>query len=149
MALYNKVVNLISRPPDRRTTIECQELVDWLKGRSRLFANVKYGKQRFCCMQFLSVFANVMYVFLFSSFFGSFSVFANVMYVFLFFKCSFSLSLLTTCMVRNVFCCMQFLSVFANVMYGKERFCVVCSFCLLYTSPSPRDMLRSRMPSSA
>ena len=122
MALYNKVVNLISRPPDRRTTIECQELVDWLKGRSRLFANVKYGKQRFCCMQFLSVFANVMYVFLFL-------------------KCSFSLSLLTTCMVRNVFCCMQFLSVFANVMYGKERFCVVCSFSLsLLTSCVVRNV---------
>ena len=24
-----------------------------------------------------------------------------------------------------------------------------CMFCLLYTSPSPRDMRRSRMPSSA
>ena len=25
----------------------------------------------------------------------------------------------------------------------------VCDICLLYTSPSPRDMRRSRMPSSA
>ena len=25
----------------------------------------------------------------------------------------------------------------------------LCSFCLLYTSPSPRDRTRSRMPSSA
>ena len=100
MALYNKVVNLISRPPDRRTTIECQELVDWLKGRSRLFANVKYGKQRFCYMQFVSVFANVMYVFLFLVSFSvfanvmyvfSFSVFANVMYVFLFYAVSLCL----------------------------------------------------------
>ena len=46
MALYSKVINLISRPPQSRTTIECQELVDWLKGKSRLFANVKYGKKR-------------------------------------------------------------------------------------------------------
>ena len=28
-------------------------------------------------------------------------------------------------------------------------FCELYSDCLLYTSPSPRDMLRSRMPSSA
>ena len=27
--------------------------------------------------------------------------------------------------------------------------CVVYDFCLLYTSPSPRDRTRSRMPSSA
>ncbi|KAK7090258.1 uncharacterized protein [Littorina saxatilis] len=42
MAMYNKVVNLISRPPQERTTLECQELVDWLKARSRLFATLKY-----------------------------------------------------------------------------------------------------------
>ena len=28
-------------------------------------------------------------------------------------------------------------------------FCVLAYFCLLYTSPSPRDRTRSRMPSSA
>ena len=28
-------------------------------------------------------------------------------------------------------------------------FCTSLNFCLLYTSPSPRDMRRSRMPSSA
>ena len=34
--------------------------------------------------------------------------------------------------------------------YGKpEVFSVNGIFCLLYTSPSPRDMRRSRMPSSA
>ena len=27
--------------------------------------------------------------------------------------------------------------------------CELCSVCLLYTSPSPRDTVRSRMPSSA
>ena len=30
----------------------------------------------------------------------------------------------------------------------KPRVCV-CVRCLLYTSPSPRDMYKSRMPSSA
>ena len=37
----------------------------------------------------------------------------------------------------------------ANISYailGKEE---SCTGCLLYTSPSPRDMRRSRMPSSA
>ena len=32
---------------------------------------------------------------------------------------------------------------------GKSRFNHNCSSCLLYTSPSPRDRTRSRMPSSA
>ena len=32
---------------------------------------------------------------------------------------------------------------------GKDEEYVVCAFCLLYTSPSPRDGLLSRMPSSA
>ena len=31
----------------------------------------------------------------------------------------------------------------------KEELCVVIEVCLLYTSPSPRDRTRSRMPSSA
>ena len=30
-----------------------------------------------------------------------------------------------------------------------ETLRLICSFCLLYTSPSPRDGLLSRMPSSA
>ena len=30
-----------------------------------------------------------------------------------------------------------------------EYFIALCEFCLLYTSPSPRDTERSRMPSSA
>ena len=30
-----------------------------------------------------------------------------------------------------------------------ESLCDQCWYCLLYTSPSPRDMRRSRMPSSA
>ena len=32
-----------------------------------------------------------------------------------------------------------------NLPNTKERF----SYCLLYTSPSPRDLAQSRMPSSA
>ena len=31
----------------------------------------------------------------------------------------------------------------------KPIFCDECKSCLLYTSPSPRDRTRSRMPSSA
>ena len=37
--------------------------------------------------------------------------------------------------------------------YGEPMYCgfgwVQCTPCLLYTSPSPRDRTRSRMPSSA
>ena len=33
--------------------------------------------------------------------------------------------------------------------FGKNHFDYVFNFCLLYTSPSPRDGLLSRMPSSA
>ena len=47
-----------------------------------------------------------------------------------------------------------------KMMYEKERIDLACAFrwtarmgmyeaCLLYTSPSPRDRTRSRMPSSA
>ena len=32
---------------------------------------------------------------------------------------------------------------------GKERLSACLQTCLLYTSPSPRDRTRSRMPSSA
>ena len=32
---------------------------------------------------------------------------------------------------------------------GGDEFCLLAEACLLYTSPSPRDMRRSRMPSSA
>ena len=34
-------------------------------------------------------------------------------------------------------------------VYGACRMCVVEDDCLLYTSPSPRDLSTSRMPSSA
>ena len=37
---------------------------------------------------------------------------------------------------------------FREVVPGRDAVAVVC-FCLLYTSPSPRDRTRSRMPSSA
>ena len=36
-----------------------------------------------------------------------------------------------------------------NELYNKIPILGVCLGCLLYTSPSPRDMPRSRMPSSA
>ena len=32
---------------------------------------------------------------------------------------------------------------------GSTNYCLMDLTCLLYTSPSPRDMRRSRMPSSA
>ena len=35
------------------------------------------------------------------------------------------------------------------LQYGFVEFCQDCKDCLLYTSPSPRDGLLSRMPSSA
>ena len=45
----------------------------------------------------------------------------------------------------------QWVPEFARVYLQEkwEREHVVCTFCLLYTSPSPRDRTRSRMPSSA
>ena len=39
-----------------------------------------------------------------------------------------------------------------TVAFVEERKCIgcdQCTICLLYTSPSPRDRTRSRMPSSA
>jgi len=36
-----------------------------------------------------------------------------------------------------------------EISADKEEFTTVCDACLLYTSPSPRDGLLSRMPSSA
>lgn len=43
MAMYDNIVNLIQRPPEARSSMECLELVNWLKGKSRnLFSNVKY-----------------------------------------------------------------------------------------------------------
>ena len=33
--------------------------------------------------------------------------------------------------------------------FGQVAFVAVGSYCLLYTSPSPRDLSTSRMPSSA
>ena len=33
--------------------------------------------------------------------------------------------------------------------FSAVLFCLCCVCCLLYTSPSPRDQLSSRMPSSA
>ena len=36
-----------------------------------------------------------------------------------------------------------------NNMFGVFEFAQECVSCLLYTSPSPRDGLLSRMPSSA
>ena len=36
-----------------------------------------------------------------------------------------------------------------QVLRGLERMMDAADFCLLYTSPSPRDQRGSRMPSSA
>ena len=36
-----------------------------------------------------------------------------------------------------------------NAGYTVKTFDLMCDDCLLYTSPSPRDRTRSRMPSSA
>ena len=36
-----------------------------------------------------------------------------------------------------------------NTKVATHHFCSKCGICLLYTSPSPRDGLLSRMPSSA
>eukprot|EP00831_Metopus_contortus_P011653 TRINITY_DN14645_c0_g1_i2.p1 TRINITY_DN14645_c0_g1~~TRINITY_DN14645_c0_g1_i2.p1 ORF type:complete len:130 (-),score=26.21 TRINITY_DN14645_c0_g1_i2:125-514(-) len=36
-----------------------------------------------------------------------------------------------------------------KILIEKKNRYVVCSLCLLYTSPSPRDLSTSRMPSSA
>ena len=41
------------------------------------------------------------------------------------------------------------LTSFGGLKSGPRGFCVTESFCLLYTSPSPRDATLSRMPSSA
>ena len=38
---------------------------------------------------------------------------------------------------------------FLPTVYGLYFTTIIMSTCLLYTSPSPRDVLRSRMPSSA
>ena len=43
----------------------------------------------------------------------------------------------------------QFATGFAMTFYYKPTVVEAYSSCLLYTSPSPRDMRRSRMPSSA
>ena len=36
-----------------------------------------------------------------------------------------------------------------QIFFSLKNFWALSSFCLLYTSPSPRDRTRSRMPSSA
>ncbi|KAK7479019.1 hypothetical protein BaRGS_00029780, partial [Batillaria attramentaria] len=46
-SMYHKVLALIKLPPEQRSTRECQELVDWLRAKSKILANVKYGKRRF------------------------------------------------------------------------------------------------------
>ena len=44
----------------------------------------------------------------------------------------------------------EFLSTFGNVFEKTEWIAErVFNYCLLYTSPSPRDLSTSRMPSSA
>ena len=41
------------------------------------------------------------------------------------------------------------LSKFLLIKLSREQSRVLCTACLLYTSPSPRDKRQSRMPSSA
>ncbi|KAL8578331.1 hypothetical protein ACOMHN_031705 [Nucella lapillus] len=41
MAQYKKIEHLISQPAESRTTAECQEHVDWLKSKSKIFDDVK------------------------------------------------------------------------------------------------------------
>ena len=36
-----------------------------------------------------------------------------------------------------------------QALFTSEKFCDQYGICLLYTSPSPRDLSTSRMPSSA
>ena len=36
-----------------------------------------------------------------------------------------------------------------DISFGERKFISLLRICLLYTSPSPRDRTRSRMPSSA
>ena len=43
----------------------------------------------------------------------------------------------------------QFLVILCNSLQAREKSRVHGAICLLYTSPSPRDGLLSRMPSSA
>ena len=43
----------------------------------------------------------------------------------------------------------QLVTRFVNMMMWDGKKSVAFKICLLYTSPSPRDMRRSRMPSSA
>ena len=43
----------------------------------------------------------------------------------------------------------NFLENIDNNIYVNQKFYKIINFCLLYTSPSPRDGIGSRMPSSA
>ncbi|XP_041352079.1 uncharacterized protein LOC121370722 [Gigantopelta aegis] len=39
--LYEKVVDLVVRPPTQRTDFQCQELVSWFRNKAKIFHNVK------------------------------------------------------------------------------------------------------------
>eukprot|EP00656_Telonema_subtile_P050456 TRINITY_DN6536_c0_g1_i3.p1 TRINITY_DN6536_c0_g1~~TRINITY_DN6536_c0_g1_i3.p1 ORF type:complete len:104 (-),score=9.98 TRINITY_DN6536_c0_g1_i3:18-329(-) len=45
--------------------------------------------------------------------------------------------------------CLQSFRALRGPTSGPRVHCACCAACLLYTSPSPRDRTRSRMPSSA
>ena len=49
----------------------------------------------------------------------------------------------------NVFSDGEFQPSLEETVRGQDVFIVQSTICLLYTSPSPRDRTRSRMPSSA
>ena len=52
-------------------------------------------------------------------------------------------------MVRGMMANEKFIQESSRCVYENDEIIVVHSFCLLYTSPSPRDVEESRMPSSA
>ena len=42
--LYDKVVNIVSKPPDERTNGEIDAILPWFRKRSELFKSQKAGK---------------------------------------------------------------------------------------------------------
>ena len=53
----------------------------------------------------------------------------------------------TGCVDRGVW--LRIAKQFLSCALVRDRGIVFCHYCLLYTSPSPRDRQKSRMPSSA
>ena len=51
-------------------------------------------------------------------------------------------------LISGIILAISFIGIFTETLHGFHRV-KVAMLCLLYTSPSPRDRTRSRMPSSA